>query len=695
MIHDTVEFTSLCAVWRDSDNKPWLSRLADLKDGQLVFPNIDEDVPKSFDNRDRLYWNNGLDQEGTIGVWHWTAIPRDTDPTKDYINTDFQSDIQPTRFVRLRNISNIQELHDSLLNGVPSHKYFCNTVFCYEYAPEKYEGLLCMMNDLIFSDKIYLKDSTYSLPVYRFDESDIFTVKPSMRFIKSTPLPLSTKNFLLYDPNKIIYSIISERMTWPLFKETIGKTKAEWRDVKALFERICSESLYETVSERMHCSIEDAEKSVSSFIEKASYLFSQIDIDAEVLAKIVMNNDTLKKQCEQAIEEQWRTSHSKEIAAAKEEAEKIREESEKNIQQSQKSLQEIQAAKQEAQAKKQALLGEISEIQTQQDQLQKKIQEYQQLESQAVQAVREKLKSAQNDMADFIADLSILLPLQTQAIQESKGSDSVESWSFHPGQSYDLSDSDNLDNCAQWEDVLDLLQINLEIAGVSNQWSHLLSSFIYASYLNHMSLLLAGPNAEAIANAVSLAICGKTIPTLKCYGKKNIPNNFSCKENPLIAVENPFNPEWISQLTQTQPYQCALWLHPFTEDLLIEPKGLWNYAYPVFTECFVDRSPTDEKMIAGQIQHDFKVFESDSQYRAKLSLIKNLGVSKMLQTQLQKVLSDAKCMSRNTDSSMEYLFGLLPLSVVNGKLELLSEAVNEEKGLPLNIQSEIKRYIEE
>lgn len=52
-------------------------------------------------------------------------------------------------------------------------------------------------------------------------------------------------------------------------------------------------------------------------------------------------------------------------------------------------------------------------------------------------------------------------------------------------------------------------------------------------------------------------------------------------------------------------------------------------------------------------------------------------------------------MSRNTDSSMEYLFGLLPLSVVNGKLELLSEAVNEEKGLPLNIQSEIKRYIEE
>ena len=127
MIHDTVEFTSLCAVWRDSDNKPWLSRLADLKDGQLVFPNIDEDVPKFFDIRDRLYWNNGPDQEGTIGVWHWTAIPRDTDPTKDYINTDFQSDIQPTRFVRLRNISNIQELHDSLLNGVLSHKYFCNT----------------------------------------------------------------------------------------------------------------------------------------------------------------------------------------------------------------------------------------------------------------------------------------------------------------------------------------------------------------------------------------------------------------------------------------------------------------------------------------------------------------------------------------------------------------------------------------
>ena len=298
-------------------------------------------------------------------------------------------------------------------------------------------------------------------------------------------------------------------------------------------------------------------------------------------------------------------------------------------------------------------------------------------------------------MADFIADLSILLPLQTQAIQESKGSDSVESWSFHPGQSYDLSDSDNLDNCAQWEDVLNLLQINLGIAGVGNQWSYLLSSFIYASYLNRMSLLLAGPNAAAIANAVSLAICGKTVPTLKCYGKKDIPDALSCQTSPLIAVENPFNPEWISQLTQAQPYQCTLWLHPFTEDLLIEPKGLWNYVYPVLTECFVDRPPADEKMIAGQIQNDFKGFEPDTQYRAKLSLIKNLGISKLLQNQLQKVLSDAKCMSRNTDTSIEYLFGLLPLSVVHGKLELLSEAVNEEKGLPLNIQSEIKRYIEE
>lgn len=34
-------------------------------------------------------------------------------------------------------------------------------------------------------------------------------------------------------------------LSWKLYKDCIGKTKAEWRDCKALFDRACMESLYE------------------------------------------------------------------------------------------------------------------------------------------------------------------------------------------------------------------------------------------------------------------------------------------------------------------------------------------------------------------------------------------------------------------------------------------------------------------
>lgn len=52
-------------------------------------------------------------------------------------------------------------------------------------------------------------------------------------------------------------------------------------------------------------------------------------------------------------------------------------------------------------------------------------------------------------------------------------------------------------------------------------------------------------------------------------------------------VENPFHPEWLSRMGECKaacPDTLFIWLHPFTEDLVVEPLGLFNYVLPVFTE---------------------------------------------------------------------------------------------------------------
>ena len=75
--------------------------------------------------------------------------------------------------------------------------------------------------------------------------------------------------------------------------------------------------------------------------------------------------------------------------------------------------------------------------------------------------------------------------------------------------------------------------------------------------------------------------------------------------------------------------------------------------------------------------------------------IKKLGMSRLIVNRLQTVLADAKCMGAVSDLSMEYLFGLLPLSVLGGKQQFLAELLGEEKNLTAEVKTELQRYIEE
>lgn len=62
---------------------------------------------------------------------------------------------------------------------------------------------------------------------------------------------------------------------------------------------------------------------------------------------------------------------------------------------------------------------------------------------------------------------------------------------------------------------------------------------------------------------------------------------------------------------------------------------------------------------------------------------------------LEKVLADAKCMGAISDTSMECLFGMLPMCVLSGNQEALAELLDSEKNIKSEVQAELQRYIEE
>lgn len=673
-----MEYNSLCMVRIYEKGEIWLLRLADLNEEELVLPNIDETQWKRFENREQLYWHDGPKEDGAIGIWAWRATPNETDPNRDYIETKYQKSNHPVRFVSLKYIDSIEELKNKLLEGLPIGRYICDTFFCYEYENRKYRGLLCKLNELKFDKETMLKEDVYFLPIYEFNESDIITTKNNIKFIKKLFLDNPKEIYRFGDAEKIIQSTILARLTWPLYKEYINKTRAEWRDCRELLQILSGEPLYETVAKKMGCTISEATEAVNKFVSKENNLFHQYDVDSEVLAKIAINNDRLRAQCEKIIEKQWKEEHIKEIDTAK-----------KEIQTYQAQIENIKIEQQAAMSEQQSVLKKIADARSECERLQNKIKEYEVLGNDAVNAIRDKIGSAQKDMAGFIADLSVFMPKVND--QNSYNVNDVNKWTFSYGIPCDNNDTEE---CKNWRDTLSLLQDNLKFAGVG-KWNNMLASFIYSAYINKMSLILAGPNAKAIASAVSMSITGNSLSVLKCYGKIDSDSIFSYVKAGMAAVENPFHPEWIAHIAEIANNGFSIWIYPFIEDLVIEPRSLWNYVYPVFTECFVEKLPSVEKMIAGKAQEYYGEFQSDEQYRVKTEKFKKFGINNFLTNRLNQILQDTKCMSNSNSADIEYLFGLLPISILYEKREILGEMLEYERNLTKNIQDEIQRYIEE
>lgn len=98
--------------------------------------------------------------------------------------------------------------------------------------------------------------------------------------------------------NEVIRTLILERTTWPLFKECIGATKAEWKHCKLLLEKICGESLYDAIVQKLNCTLDQAKQAVDDFVNRADVLIKVGDIDVNVLAEIAKNHDELRELCE-------------------------------------------------------------------------------------------------------------------------------------------------------------------------------------------------------------------------------------------------------------------------------------------------------------------------------------------------------------------------------------------------------------
>lgn len=572
MIDNEVSFTSLCYITVDYEGRIWLNRLADVEDDILHTPFKSERTDNYFENRDRLYRNDGPTALGTVGIWEWTAIPNRDNPVIDYVQSYYVKDYSPVRVVVLV-AKSLDEVVEQLQNGTArTQAYFCDTLFCYEPKWGQFAGVLCRANEFNISDRCAkLSETVYSLPSYTISSGDIYNWDDrNLRFLKTLQVGEPSGYVSIGNTDEVIRTLILERTTWPLFKECIGATKAEWKHCKLLLEKICGESLYDAIVQKLNCTLDQAKQTVDDFVNRADALTKVGDIDVNVLAEIAKNHDELRELCEKAVSVEWHNSHAAEIAKAEAEVSEMEE--------------TISIAKKQHSE----LLAEIATKQGELDRLLAEIAQYESIGKETLVAVRQKIADAQKDIAGFIADISVFLPQSNATLPYGNH---PAPWQYSSASGRYSDEDEEIELAESWRNEYDAIYQNLSCAlSIEPDFCSMLTAFLYATHINNVPTLIAGPGGQDIAEVLSVSMYanGAGQLTLGDECDLSIVERISEADDSIVSVQNMFGKGWTDALPQkfTRLKKQIIWTHPYVEDMLIEPKGLYNYMLPVLSECF-------------------------------------------------------------------------------------------------------------
>lgn len=694
---------SLCKVNKPDRNRDtWLLRLADAVEGSLAAPAFDENKEQIFDNRRLIFREDGPGSPDYIGFWEWKE--RKSASGRWWSDSTYMEETKPIEIVVLDKCSSVEQIADTLKTGLHIPAYLSGSIL---FAVRKYSsfvGLLCELSDFNVRPGKYpwaiLKDSVHMLSYYELNDTDIFTWS-DRKIYRHISLAEPKKRFPIHIPIQMIKQLFLQRMTWPAFK-TQGITKGDWQKIKQFFSEIPDQTILETLSQTYGMSPQEAQDCVDAFLQTIEAHIDVEDMDSSLIAQMLDHHEGLKQKTEAVAQEKWQEDHQAEVEQARAEIADMRNAAEQEVAAAKQQLADIEKSVADANAKHSGIQEEITVSQGKLDQLLADIEQYETLGNDAMEAVRKKIADAQKDMAGFIADLSVVLP-QTQTKPSGL---SITPWKYETAPEADLDDEE-LDVSETWKEEYAQICGNISGAfGVNNELCEMFGAFLYATYIHNEPVLVAGPGGRELANVLSKSIFATDSGHVVLGNEYDVDilDGVQKHGEPIVAIHNMFNKGWADTLPQTfsNSGKHIIWSAPYAEDIIIEPKGLFNYALPLLSECFIENMPKNDaepenRVWAAQRSTKFKAYAPGKKLPLRLASWKRLKLSKLLMNRMECILSDVKRLVERESSykDIEVLLGLLPLAVLTGKTDILGDLLESEKGLSSAVRAEVLRYIEE
>lgn len=637
-----VNKTSVCEVTDTYYQGLMLTRLFDIEEDMLVRPEL-HDGPRKFGNRKRLYKNDGPNDVGTVGVWNWTAIPNNNDPDKDYVTSKYQSQIKLIYAMILHGVSTHNQLINMLKRGIDvglNDVTYTNLLVLYRNEVKEYEGVYCPAGALSErSHSAFLNSTVTLLETVIIDADDLLWIERNAiyRFLDIDPVG----TILTAPIHDIVKQVVMDRTTWRAFSNFVGGTHSELNLFKAFLESI-TERAPQIVAEKTGLDEETASDYVDDFILHANSYMENADIDSEMLSGLLETNTEIRERFGLLAQERWEKEHKQQL-----------EKKEAQIIDAKETLEELQSS-----------VGEQQQLfkKTKVD-FQNWLQEAARTRTAFEASMQSRIDDLQNNLGSTLAD-SIYFRQLCSPSPQIEGP--IPSINYVEGVVVETEET-----ASDYLDVHDLLIDNLGIAGIKESYRKYLSSFLLSCLKEKNSVILAGPNGKAIADAVSVTLYSKTAGHINC-NKDNqaaVLHVITHAKDPIICVDQFCKYGFVDELpsllaTIDKPFFL---LTPFAEDLTIEPAGLYNYALPLMTEIFVTARPTTE-WIGGLADAEWLDFEIGEE-REKFVMINPLVKSELARNSYRNVLKLSSHIVDEyaRDGLLSYICAYIPYAYVTGR----------------------------
>ena len=661
--YENFPYVSLCRVKPTYQNKtPQLERIADFYDGEFHLEHQLDSPPRNilYDSQRNIL------SEGFIGVWKWRTVPNKKEGGSDFIQSKFYPEMMPAEIIFPPNCYvmtlTAKDVNSSLIDGVEIPSNGGKFIFALTRDKNKnsYTGVICTSTDFsVTGNFCRLKPDVYKLTCIDFNDEDCIHVDGRVFFKKINFDNEDTYFFFLKTPQEIIKEKVLAQATWSKFKAEI--TKREFQPFRPFLRSLSNESFIEEIANACAYSVEEAKKDLDFFIKRAEDYLCAEDLSDEVLIDVIESHPKFSERIQRKISEAWHKENEKKISAATEELVRLKNllrEKEENLLETQSQLEKI-----------------LSQIEQKKN-----------LAVEIEKNLARRMEIARQNIADFICELTF----NQVSCGISQRPTTPARKVFRPGESVAGTEPEN---DLTLRELIGELGASLGVEGASNEVILHFATCLMAAYFNKILLLLIGPNAHDFADVFSVSLNGKTAAIFDCGCVNSLDDLQICSDSDdeIIVALNPFAPNFIAYLPELVHIKnkFIFAVHPFIEDLLIEPRSLYSYFLPVFTELISDRLASRNFVDFYPSEECKKSFCECYKYNPDEIPVSAQGRINKLLKDTRKILEE-NFAAHNAISEYTELFTKFPLAYVTGNAERFLE---EFKGSERTAER-IRRFME-